>query len=425
MSVQSLTHRPARASNIPRSLAGRLESLFVESLATFPWQIVVTDWEGHRFVTGRDEPHWCHEPLELRFHSPAAARDLLAPNGLGVLERFLGGELDIRGNLYVLTSLRDYLDIDLGWWSLLRAMLKHRWFQTVSRARVNVKSHYDIPQDALETYLDTRYMAYSCAMFERPDHFDVGELTRAGAGEADDFDSLEKAQWRKFRDAVDFIAPQSGDTLLDVGCGYGGQLAVALESFPFGKVVGCTHSRNQLIKGRQRLSAFPASRWEISERDYREDSRVFDHVTSTGMACHVGPRGLIPYVRNIRSRIKRGGRYVHHVLMTPYIRKPLEAELGAAFNKKYIWPGFHWFTLGEHVTALEQNGFDVQKAVNLSPHYAKTVAAWYVRMMANRERVADLLGEATFRAWQIYLAGGSGSFTGRKSHVYRLYCVAV
>ena len=67
------------------------------------------------------------------------------------------------------------------------------------------------------------------------------ELTTPGHGRRDTFDSLEKAQWRKFKDAVDFIDPRSGETLLDVGCGYGGQLAVALELYSFGQVVGCTH----------------------------------------------------------------------------------------------------------------------------------------------------------------------------------------
>lgn len=406
-------------------VAGRLQSLLVESLGAFPWPVVFRDWTGNRYTAGGHAAHWSGQPLEFHFKTERAGRDALALRGLTVLDRFVSGEVDISGNLYLLTYLRDYLDIDLSRWRLLRSVASTSLFQTVSRARVNVKSHYDVPQAALEIYLDRRYMAYSCAIFEQPDRFDVGELTRPGSGAGDTFDSLEKAQWRKFTDAIDFLQPADGDTLLDVGCGYGGQLEVALKSYPFGKVVGFTHSRNQLIAGRSRLAEFPGHRWEINECDYREDHRVYDHVTSTGMACHVGPRGLVPYVRNIRSRIRTGGRYVHHVLMTPYITKPLDAELGAAFNKKYVWPGFHWFTFGEHVAALEQNGFEVRKAVSLGAHYAKTAAAWYERMMARADESQSLLGSQTFRAWQIYLAGGSGSIASRKSHVYRVYCVAV
>jgi hypothetical protein len=35
------------------------------------------------------------------------------------------------------------------------------------------------------------------------------------------------------------------------------------------------------------------------------------------------------------------------------------------------------------------------------------------------------LGEPTFRAWRVYLAGVTGSFLDKGVHVYRLYCEAV
>jgi cyclopropane fatty-acyl-phospholipid synthase-like methyltransferase len=111
--------------------------------------------------------------------------------------------------------------------------------------------------------------------------------------------------------------------------------------------------------------------------------------------------------------------------MTAHKRRPLDFDVGIAFNKKYVWPGFHWFTVGEHVRALERNGFQIERVVNLTPHYAKTTAAWYERMMVHRELMTDAIGEATFRAWQVFLAGITGSYLNRDIHVYRLYCIAV
>ena len=111
--------------------------------------------------------------------------------------------------------------------------------------------------------------------------------------------------------------------------------------------------------------------------------------------------------------------------MTPYTRLPLDFYPGTAFHKRYVWPGYHWFTLGTHVRTLERGGFEVQRAVNLSAHYAKTTAARYERLMARRDEITALLGEATFRAWRLYLAGSSGNFRNKGIHVYRLYCQAV
>ena len=191
-------------------------------------------------------------------------------------------------------------------------------------------------------------------------------------------------------------------------------------------MVGWTHSRNQVVEGTKRLSRYRPERWEIHEGDFRQEARVFDHVTSTGMISHVGPRGLLPYVRKIRSLIKPDGRYVHHALMTPHTGRSLDSRVGIAFNKKYVWPGFHWFTLGAHVQALEENGFEVVRLVTLSPpHYGKTTAAWYERMMKHQVTLVRNLGEATFRAWQIYLAGSSAGFLNGTMQVYRVYCRAV
>jgi len=212
---------------------------------------------------------------------------------------------------------------------------------------------------------------------------------------------------------------------LDIGCGYGAQLEVALNRHPFSKVVGWTPSVNQVREGKQALSGQDPAIWEINEGDYREETRVFDHVTSTGMISHVGPRGLVPYVQNVRKFIKRGGRYVHQALMTPYTDFPIDREVGIAFNKKYVWPGFHWFTLGDHVRALESNGFEVVRISNLSPHFAKTTSCWYERMMANRAIMEKNLSESTFRAWQVYLAGAASGFENHTMHDFRIYCTAL
>lgn len=403
-------------------LRARVEDI----LGRFPWEIRFTDWSGASWSVGGREPHWSGRPLEITLRTPAAGATLLAHDGLGFLEHFVRGEVDLEGNLYALAWIRHHARVaPVATLRALPSVAKNLLFQTMGRARENVRSHYDIPQQALDLYLDRAYRAYSCGMFEEPARLSRDELTRAGDGKGDGFDSLEKAAWRKFKDAADFVAPREGETLLDVGCGYGGQLAVALEGHPFGKVVGWTHSRNQVVAGEAMLARFDRGRWEIREGDYRGESRIFDHVTSTGMACHVGPRGLVPYVRKVRRLIRRGGRYLHHVIMSTPSRIPLDLQAGPAFNKKYVWPGFHWFTLGEHVRALETNGFRVARLTNFSPHYAKTAAAWYERMMNAREAMVAQVGEPTFRAWRVYLAGISGAFTGGTVQLNRLYCEAV
>ena len=407
-----------------RSVADEVRRFIENAFWDFPWQINVTDWLGNTYSAGRGEVPFCGKQLDLYIHTEAAGRDLLRLDGLRFLERFLEGDVDLTGNLYALAYLSAHGNFELKPWQLAARALDVLAFQNMRRAKVSVQSHYDIPQEALNVYLDRRYMSYSCGMFERPHDLNIGELLRIGDGQSDDWDSLEKAQWRKFKDAIDYIDPKPGDEVLDIGCGYGGQLEVALENYSMKKIVGWTHSRNQVTEGRRLLDRFDPSSYELNQGDYREDQRVYDHLTSTGMVSHVGPRGLVPYVREVRKRIRTGGRYLHHALMTAHERYPIDLNIGITFNKKYVWPGFHWFTVGEHVRALEKHGFQVDKMVNLTFHYAKTTTAWYERMMANEETMVRNIGRPTLRAWQIFLAGITGAFLKRDVHVYRLYCVA-
>ncbi len=402
-----------------------LQHFLQQTMTSFPWQIEVNDWDGNSYSIGQGKQHWRGTTMKLTIKTERAGRLLLGLQGLKFLDAYVEGEVDIEDNLYLAAEIRNYAKLNMSKWEIFSQIFSHLSFQNISRAKVNVKSHYDIPQDALNIYLDKVYMSYSCGMWENPQDMNIQAMRQVGKGEADTFDSLEKSHWRKFKDAVDFINPDPGDTLLDVGCGYGGQLVVALENHPFSQVVGWTHSNNQVTEGKKMLAKFANEQYELNEGDYREEHRIFDHITSTGMVSHVGPRGLVPYIKNIRKRIKSGGRYVHHALMIPAPHQPMDKEVGIAFNKKYVWPGYHWFTIGQHITALENNGFEVTSMRNLSPHYAKTAAAWAERMVDSNEKMIAAIGDASYRAWKMYLYGAAGGFLNKKIHVYRVYCEAV
>lgn len=421
-------HTTAGDGSAPDALAARVRDHLQETLADLPWTIRVQDWTGSNYEAGGREEHWSGlDALELRL-SPAAGRDLLGLNAMRFLERYVDGDADMEGNLYLIAEIRNYARLSLKPWDVIRSRLRNRIKESPSRARESVTSHYDIPEEAL-FYLDRAYRSYSCGMFEDPADLSLDDVLRVGQGEADDWDSLEKAQWRKFAHAADYLAPARDETVLDVGCGYPGFLQVLMDRHTCRQVVGWTHSANQVREGREMLRDYDPDRYELNLGDYREERRVYDHIHSTGMISHVGPpgrnSGLVNYVREVRGRIRNGGRYVHHALMTAWKGRPLFDDIGPEFNRRYVWPGFYWYTLAENVKALEENGFQVVHVINLSPHYAKTTRAWYERMIRDREMFIRHAGEPTFRAWRVFLAGITGSYLNRHVHCYRLLCEAV
>jgi len=404
-----------------------LEQLVTTSLREFPWRIDFTDWEGATYSVGKGESHWAGDRVGVLIKTRSAGRNILGLRGVEMQEDYARGETEVTGNFFLLTWTRLHVNMELSLPAMLWRVFKNRafQFQTIARASVNVSSHYDLNEDFINTYLDRVYQSYSCGMFEDPENLNVEDLLRRGEGKGDSFDSLEKAQYTKFKDAAEFARPSAGERVLDIGCGYGGQLRVGAELFPQSQWVGWTHSRNQIAVGQKRLQeAGVADKTRMQYGDYREDDGVYDHVLSTGMACHVGPKGLIPYVQQVRRRVRKGGRYMHHVIMNPWSRRPVDSYMGVAFCKKYVWPGFHWFCVGDHYAALERNGFRILGEKNLRLHYAKTTAAWYLRMMQDADRLRKLVGEQTFRAWQIYLAGSSGGFSSGQIEIHRIYTEA-
>jgi cyclopropane-fatty-acyl-phospholipid synthase len=419
--VRALGARATSSEAVARRTRDHVTSLLRE----LPWRVRVTDWGGATYDAGGSAPHWSgHDALRIRMKTVEAGHDLLALDIMRFLERHLDGEVDLEGNLFLLSEIRNYAKLELTPFQALGSRIRNFAFQDRARARVNVKNHYDIDQRALNAYLDKVYLSYSCAIWKDPACLSREGVLEVGRGEGDERDTLEAAQWRKFAHAADFLAPGPDETVLDIGCGYGGLLRVLLDRHRPKRVVGWTHSANQVLEAKRVLGDHDPSRYEVNEGDYREDARVYDHAHSCGMACHVGPRGLVPYVRWVRAHLRTGGRYLHHVIMTPYSERPLEEHLGPSFHMRYVWPGFYWFTLGQHVEALERNGFHVTRVFNLSPHYAKTTFAWYERLISNEAAMIEAMGEPTYRAWRVFLAGSTASFLNRSIHVYRILCEA-
>src|SRR5262245_21367878 len=81
-----------------------LEAFLREFLGEFPWQIDVSDWSGLRYQIGLNQPHWRNEPLRMHFGTPDSAQDVLTLRPLRFLDRFLAGDVQLSGNLYLLSE---------------------------------------------------------------------------------------------------------------------------------------------------------------------------------------------------------------------------------------------------------------------------------------------------------------------------------
>ncbi|THD59512.1 cyclopropane-fatty-acyl-phospholipid synthase family protein [Phenylobacterium sp.] len=263
-------------------------------------------------------------------------------------------------------------------------------------ARRNVAHHYDLSVDFYRRFLDPD-LQYSCAYFARPDM------------------TLEEAQAAKKQHIAAKLLLQPGQTVLDIGCGWGG-LGLSLAQAADVQVDGITLSTEQLGTARWRAeSSGLAERARFSLTDYRDVQGPYDRVVSVGMFEHVGRPNYQTYFDQIARLLKDDGVALVHA-----IGRSEGPALNQPWIEKYIFPGGYIPALSEVIPCVERAGLIVADMEILRLHYAETLRCWRERFTAQRAEVARMYDERFCRMWEFYLSISELAFRHRGHMVFQL-----
>jgi cyclopropane-fatty-acyl-phospholipid synthase len=255
-----------------------------------------------------------------------------------------------------------------------------------NRARRNVSHHYDLNSRLYSLFLDANRQ-YSCAYFETPDQ------------------TLDDAQLAKKRHLAAKLQIAPGDTVLDIGAGWGG-LALYLAETCNARVTGITLSQEQLTFARETVAENGLTeRVALHLSDYREVTGRFNRIVSVGMFEHVGVGFYDRYLRKCADLLVDDGVFVLHSIGRsdcPGITNP--------WINKYIFPGGYIPALSEALAAIERVGWFVTDIEILRLHYAETLKAWRDRFLARRDDAEALYDECFVRMWEFYLAASEMAF---------------
>ncbi|MBL8697348.1 MAG: class I SAM-dependent methyltransferase [Alphaproteobacteria bacterium] len=347
--------------------------------------------DGTPFVITGREPG---PAITVRIADDATARAIALHPRLKLGEAYMAGKLTVvDGDIY------DFLDytglnsevIDGGTWldavnkvrRLFRRILQ---YNPIERARRNVAHHYDLSGRLYDLFLDPDRQ-YSCAYFPRP-----------GA-------TLEEAQEAKKRHIAAKLLLEPGQTILDIGSGWGG-LGMHLARAGAGRVVGVTLSEEQHKLSNQRArDAGLADRVQFKLQDYRLETDSYDRIVSVGMFEHVGVGHYREYFSKVRDLLKPDG-----VALIHSIGRSDGPGVMNAWVDKYIFPGAYAPALSEVLPIVEQCGLVVTDIEILRLHYAETLREWRRRFLAARQDVLELYDERFLRMWEFYLASCEVSF---------------
>lgn len=266
-----------------------------------------------------------------------------------------------------------------------------------------IEHHYDISNAFYRLFLDER-MVYSCGYF------------------TDFANGIDQAQADKLEHICRKLRLKPGDTLLDIGCGWGAMLIYAAKHYGVtGHGVSLSEEQTRLARDRIRAEGLE-DRITIEIKPYADLTGSFDKISSIGMFEHIGIANHDAYFAAVHRLLKPGGVYLHHAI-TRRAKKNMRTTLrkGPEYRAlvKYIFPGGEVDTISMTAAKLETHGFYVHDVENLREHYARTCRLWAERLNARfAEGIAEV-GEPKARLWLLYLTACSIAFERGSAQIFQ------
>jgi len=318
---------------------------------------------------------------------------------MGFREEYVAGSIDVEGDFQQLLRVGmdpRVQDMKLSSRTKAAVLLQHlRSLNTLKRSPANIAHHYDLGDDFYKLYLDES-LTYSCAYF-RNEH-----------------DALEQAQQQKYEHICRKLQLKPGETLVDIGCGWGGMLLYAARHYGV-EGLGCTLSDHQAAYAKRRLADEGLdNRVSILLEDYRNITGQFDKFVSIGMFEHVGKGFISAFMEKTKNILKPGGLGLLHT-----VGKECDS-VGDPWTLKYIFPGTYIPVLDHVIRTVGEKGLVPIDVENLRLHYALTLEAWANRFESNAEQIEGLFDPRFVRMWRMYLNGSAAAFRWGNIRLYQI-----
>lgn len=314
-------------------------------------------------------------------------------------EAYMDGVLDYKGKMEdILLLLSDNSQYFATESKAAKAIKNIASLASRVQAKKNIQHHYDIGNDFFALWLDET-MSYSCGYFKHPD------------------DALNQAQVQKIEHILKKLHLQPGETLLDIGCGWGWLIIKAAQLYNV-KAMGITLSEEQCKGARRRIADLGLSGQVnvelINYLDLDPEKYSFDKVVSVGMFEHVGKSNIPQYFSKVNELLKPGGLSLLHTITDTVEDKPENTWI-----KKYIFPGGYVPALREVIGQLPDHDFHLLHAESLRMHYAMTLDHWYLNFSKQIDLIREKFDDRFVRMWELYLTGCAAAFRATGLDIYQ------
>lgn len=360
---------PASVGGSPGFVARLLEE------SGIPCEIILPGGRVEKF--GQGEPRFC-----LTFHHDRLFR--YGFDELTFCEAYMNGEIDIEGDMAAFFQLRARIRDKVRFSAWLRFIYTLLFHSETAVNRKVINDHYQRGDDLYLSFIDRKYRFYSHGIFHSP------------------HESIEEASERKLENMYAALQLRPGMRLLDIGGGWGGvaqycgsrgvhvtELTLAPDSYTY---------ISQLIK-QQNLPC------EVLLQDFLtfQPPQPYDAIVIYGVIEHI--INYRRFCKRVRECLRPDGR-----LFLDASASVVKYDV-SSFMRSYIWRGTHtYLCLQDLIREMLLNGLEVVQVKNESRDYGLTMLHWAQRLDENRKTIVAKWGEKLYRAFRLYLWGGSQAF---------------
>ncbi len=277
------------------------------------------------------------------------------------------------------------------------AFLKSYFFnlQSGKGSHSVIEKHYNLPVKVYESFLDN-YNQYTCGYFKNTEDANIAQIKKMDL-------ICKKLQLKET------------DTLLDIGCGWGGFAKYAAETCHC-NVVGITLSEEQAKYARNFTKGLPV---EIIVKNYKELKTLgkgsFNKVSCIGMIEHVGYKNYRKFMKLVNYILSDNGIFLLHTISSPISNIDTDPFIG-----KYIFPN-SMIPSGHQILKSVDHLFDINDLHDFgSNHYEKTLMFWLDKFKKNFKSIeSNVFDKRFYRMFETYFAMSIASFRTEKNLLYQ------
>ena len=261
------------------------------------------------------------------------------------------------------------------------------------------QSIYDVSNDFFALFLGPT-MGYTCGYYEREDM------------------NLEESQIAKFDLALGKLDLEPGMTLLDVGCGWGGALELAVQKYDV-NVIGITLSKAQSEFARERLAKLDTKRSiEVRLQGWEEFDEPVDRIVSIGAFEAFKVERYPLFFDKAYKLLPDGGRMLLHTILAHTqkffrdngIKVTISDLKFMQFIEAEIFPGGRLPAVEDIEQLAADSGFVLERVHLLREHYARTLDMWASNLLATRDEAIAITSPEIYERYMKYLTGCADFF---------------